>query len=193
MEASRKTTAAADAGQQMSNRLQKQADASSAKTALSKMAAWIAAKNIPFLVISMGMVVMLFWAGAFKMTKPGAEGIAPLVSNSPLISWHYKIFGPYIGSDLIGLTEWVAGVLIVIGLFKPKAGIAGGLVAVVIFFTTSTMLLTTPHAIIDVNGIGYMNNLGLFLYKDIINLGASFYLITYFGRKATRKFSLPDA
>jgi uncharacterized membrane protein YkgB len=55
------------------------------------------------------------------------------------------------------------------------------------------MLLTTPHAIIDVNGIGYMNNLGLFLYKDIINLGASFYLITYFGRKATRKFSLPDA
>ena len=33
--------------------------------------------------------------------------------------------------------------------------------------------------------MAYMNNLGLFLYKDIINLGASFYLITYFGKKAS--------
>jgi hypothetical protein len=31
-----------------------------------------------------------------------------------------------------------------------------------------------------------MNNLGLFLYKDIINLGASLYLITQFGHRAMR-------
>jgi reactive chlorine resistance protein C len=55
------------------------------------------------------MVIMLLWAGSYKMTGPGAEGIVPLVSNSPLISWHFKLFGPYLGSDLIGLTEWAAG------------------------------------------------------------------------------------
>lgn len=155
-------------------------------TMLAKIALWVSTKNVPFLVIAIGMIVMLFWAGAFKMTTQGAEGIMPLVSNSQLISWHFKLFGPYVGSDLIGLTEWIAGVLIVIGIFKPKAGIAGGIVAVVIFFTTSSMLLTTPGAIIHINGMGYMSNLGLFLYKDIINLGASFYLISYFGNKAVK-------
>jgi uncharacterized membrane protein YkgB len=55
------------------------------------------------------------------------------------------------------------------------------------FFTTSTMLLTTPGAIISVPGIHgmrYMSFLGLFLFKDVIALGASLYLIGHFGRKA---------
>ena len=30
----------------------------------------------------------------------------------------------------------------------------------------------------------YMSFLGLFLFKDLISLGASFYLISYFGKKA---------
>jgi uncharacterized membrane protein YkgB len=104
---------------------------------------------------------MLLWAGSFKMTRPGAEGydaglgakiarnnqdggkrIIPLVSNSPLIWWQFKVFGPYIGSDFIGLTE--------------------------------------P----GINGMRYMSNLGLFLFKDVISLGVSLYLISYFGKKA---------
>jgi hypothetical protein len=68
----------------------------SAKSILTKLAAWIRDRNIPFLVSSIGMIVMLLWAGSYKMTAPGAEGIIPLVSNSPLVWWHFKIFGPYI-------------------------------------------------------------------------------------------------
>ena len=154
-------------------------------TALTNLSAWVSKHNIPFLIIATGMVVMLFWAGAFKLTAPGAEGIVPLVSNSPFISWDFKLFGPYVGSDLIGITEWIGGILIIVGLFKPAAGIIGGIIGVLMFFTTSSMLITTPGALIHVNGMAYMNNLGLFLYKDIINLGASFYLITYFGKKAS--------
>lgn len=158
-----------------------------AKSTLTKLAAWIHARNIPFLVLSIGMIVMLLWAGSFKMTRPGAEGITPLVDNSPLIWWHFKLFGPYVGSDLIGLTEWLAALLLIAGYFRPKAGIIAGLITTVMFFTTSTMLLTTPGAIISVPGIHgmrYMSNLGLFLFKDIISLGVSFYLITYYGKKA---------
>ena len=158
-----------------------------AKSTLTKLAAWINDRNIPFLVLSIGMIVMLLWAGSFKMTRPGAEGITPLVANSPLIWWHFKLFGPYIGSDLIGLTEWLAAILLIAGYFRPKAGILAGLITTVMFFTTSTMLLTTPGAIISVPGIHgmrYMSNLGLFLFKDVISLGVSFYLITYFGKKA---------
>jgi Predicted membrane protein len=155
-----------------------------AKSVLTKIAAFVTEKNIPFLVCSIGMIVMLLWAGRFKMTAPAAEGIAPLVMHSPLMSWEYKLFGPYVGSDLIGATEWVAAVLLILGYFKPKAGIVGGIILVGMFFTTSTMLITTPDDTIVVHGIHYMNNLGLFLFKDIIALGAAFYLISYFGRKA---------
>jgi hypothetical protein len=73
----------------------------STKRSLTGLATLINDHNVPFLVTSIGMIVMLLWAGSYKMTAPGAEGIIPLVSNSPLISWHFKLFGPYIGSDII--------------------------------------------------------------------------------------------
>lgn len=121
------------------------------------------------------------------MTAPGAEGIIPPVSNSPLIWWHFRLFGPYIGSDIIGLTEITAATLIVAGCLRPKAGVVCGFIAALMFFTTSTMIVTTPGAIISVPGVPYMRYmsfLGLFLFKNVISLGVSFYLISYFGRKA---------
>jgi uncharacterized membrane protein YkgB len=157
-----------------------------AKRNLVKLAVWVNDCKIPFMVTSIGMIVMLLWAGSYKMTAPGAEGIIPLVSNSPLISWQFKLFGPYIGSDLIGLTEMTAAILIIVGYFKPQAGILGGMIATVMFFTTSTMLITTPGATTVVHGIRYMSFIGLFLFKDVISLGVSFYLISYFGKQAIR-------
>jgi uncharacterized membrane protein YkgB len=92
-----------------------------AKSNLTKVAAWITERDIPFLVCSVGLIVMLLWAGSFKMTGPGAEAITPLVSNSPFIGWHFKVFGPIIGSDIIGLTEIIAALLIITGYFGKKA------------------------------------------------------------------------
>ena len=70
---------------------------------------------------------------------------------------------------------------------RPKAGIIGGLIVALMFFITSTMVITTPTAIISVpriHGMKYMSFLGLFLFKDVISLGASINLISYFGQKA---------
>ena len=44
-----------------------------AESGLVGLAAWIEGRNIAFLVSSIGMIVMLLWAGSFKMTRPGAE------------------------------------------------------------------------------------------------------------------------
>ena len=162
-----------------------------ARTVLTKISVVIAERNIPFLITSIGMIVRLLWAGAYKLTVPGAEGIIPLVSHSPLISWHFKVFGPYIGSDLIGVTEWTAALLMIIGYIKPKAGIVGGMIAVVMFFITSSMVITTPGATISIHGMRYMSLVGLFLFKDVISLGVAFYLITYFGRKAIAAENIP--
>jgi uncharacterized membrane protein YkgB len=70
------------------------------------------------------------------------------------------------------------------GYLKPEAGIIGGLIATVMFFITSTMVITTPGAIVAVHGMRYLSFLGLFLFKDVISLGVSFYLVSYFGQKA---------
>jgi reactive chlorine resistance protein C len=156
----------------------------SGQNVIIKVSSWVSKQNLPFWVISIGMIVMLLWAGTYKMTVPGADGIVPLVNNNPLISWHFKLFGVYHGSDLIGLTEVIAATLITVGMFKPQAGVIGGAIAVVMFFVTSTMLITTPGALTNVNGINYMSFLGLFLFKDVLNLGASLFLISKFGHKA---------
>ncbi len=97
-----------------------------AKSNLTKLAVWISDRNIPLLITSIGMIVMPLWAGSYKMTSPDAEGVDPLISNSPLISWRFKLFGPYIGSDLIGLSEIVAAALIIAGYLRPKAVIIWG-------------------------------------------------------------------
>ena len=149
-----------------------------------RFSTWITKQNLPFWVISIGLIVMLLWAGSYKMTVPGADGIVPLVNNSFLIWWHFKLFGVYHGSDMIGLTEVIAATLIITGMFKPQAGVIGASIAVVMFFVTSTMLITTPGALTNVNGINYMSFLGLFLFKDVISLGASLYLVSVFGQKA---------
>ncbi|HEY9534343.1 MAG TPA: DUF417 family protein [Mucilaginibacter sp.] len=155
-----------------------------AQNILIRFSSWVNSRNLPFAIISTGIIVMLLWAGSYKMTVPGADGIVPLVNNNPLISWHFKLFGVYHGSDLIGLSEISAAILMITGLFKPQVGVIGSSIAVIMFFITSTMVITTPGAFVNVNGFNYMSFLGLFLFKDIINLGASFYLITKFGSMA---------
>ena len=153
--------------------------------ALVKLAKRASDLNISFIISIAGMIVMLLWAGAYKLTDPGAEGIVPLVSNSPLISWHFKLFGAYTGSDLIGITEISSAILLIAGLRYPKAGILGSLIAILMFTITSTMVITTPDALIKVNGISYMSFLGLFLFKDVIGLGVSFYLLSHFGQRSS--------
>ena len=91
---------------------------------LTGLAQRVTGWNLPFAVMSTGMIVMLLWAGSYKMTAPGAEGIIPLVSHSPLISWHFKEFGPYVGSDLIGATEWTAALLVSPGAQACRVGLS---------------------------------------------------------------------
>ena len=141
------------------------------------------------MILAGGMIVMLYWGGIFKMTHPGAETITPLVTNSPLLSWHFKVFGPDLGATIIGSTEVTAATLILAGLFNPILGMIGSCITIVMFFLTSSMLLSTPGLLLNVKGYYFLDELGLFLFKDIISLGASFYLLTHYGMKAIRRDS----
>jgi reactive chlorine resistance protein C len=150
------------------------------QTALIRYTAWVDKHDLGFKVTRLAYVAMLLWAGAFKLTVPGADGIVPLVETSPLIGWLFKLFGRYVGSDIIGASEISSAILIILGSRIPKAGMAGSFIATVIFAVTSTMVITAPGSIVMVKGIGYLSFMGLFLFKDLIALGVSFFFLSHF-------------
>lgn len=140
--------------------------------------------NLPFIISSFGICVILLWVGSFKFEAVEANGVAPLVTNSPLTSWDYRLFGIRLGADFIGITEIIAASLIIFGNFRPKLGMVGALMAVVIFFVTSSFVLSTPGSVHLVDGFPRLSDLGSFLFKDIIAMGGSLYIFTHFGQKA---------
>ncbi len=43
-------------------------------------------------LVRYGLVLVIGWIGAMKFTAYEANGIQPLVANSPILSWVYSIF-----------------------------------------------------------------------------------------------------
>jgi uncharacterized membrane protein YkgB len=88
--------------------------------------------------------LVLLWIGLLKFTAAEAMAIKPYVEHSFLISWLYKIASVNVVSDLIGIFEIVTGVLLLASFRSSAAGRIGGYLALIIFVTTLSFLLTTP-------------------------------------------------
>ena len=54
-----------------------------------------------------GLVIVIAWIGAMKFTQFEAEGIQPLVANSPAMAWLYDVFSVRTLSALLGVVEEV--------------------------------------------------------------------------------------
>jgi uncharacterized membrane protein YkgB len=117
-----------------------------------------------------GLVIVIAWFGAMKFTNYEAQGIAPLVSESPFMSWLYDIFSVYTFSVLLGVFEVGAAVLIAVKPWWPRASIIGSALAVLLFSATISFLFTTPGAF---EGFPLLSLTGGFLIKDAALLGIS--------------------
>jgi reactive chlorine resistance protein C len=121
-----------------------------------------------------GLVIVIAWFGAMKFTNYEAQGIYPLVSESPFMSWLYDIFSVYTFSVLLGVFEVAAAVLIAVKPWWPKVSILGSLLAILLFAATISFLFTTPGAFEEsVGGFPLLSLSGGFLIKDIALLGIS--------------------
>jgi len=130
--------------------------------------------NLGEIVIRYGLVVVLVWVGALKFTAYEAEGIKPLVENSPLMAWALQAFGLRTLASLIGITEIVLGLLIATRPFAPRVSAMGSLGAVGLFLITLTFVLTTPGVWQPGYGFPYPSPMpGQFLLKDVLLLGAA--------------------
>ena len=91
-----------------------------------------------------GLVVVVGWIGLMKFTAYEAEGIRPFVSNSPLLSWVYGPLSVRGFSALLGVIEVAIALLIAARPFWPRASALGSALAVGMFLTTLSFLVTTP-------------------------------------------------
>ncbi len=102
----------------------------------------------------------------------------PIISNNPLISWLYALFGVQGGVKFLGVFEITTGLLIAGRLVNPKLSAIGGLMGAWSFFLTVSCMFTTPGVI----AMGHEGTLNLstapggFLVKDIVSFGACVWL-----------------
>src|SRR5512146_325920 len=91
-----------------------------------------------------GLVVVVGWIGLMKFTAYEAEGIRPFVTNSPLMSWVYGLMSVQGFSALLGVIEVAVAALIAARPFSPRASLVGSALAIGMFLTTLSFLVTTP-------------------------------------------------
>ena len=125
-------------------------------------------------IIRYGLAIVLIWIGITKFMPYEADGIKPLVMNSPILSWTLGIVSIYTLSMILGVIEIVTGLLIALKAFAPKASYIGSIGGIITFIITLTFLLSTPGIIQMGQSFPFLSpQPGEFLIKDIVLLGAS--------------------
>jgi uncharacterized membrane protein YkgB len=126
-----------------------------------------------------GLVVLAGWIGLMKFTGYEAEGIRPFVENGPLMSWVYGLMSVRAFSAVLGVAEVAIAILIAARWFSHRISALGSALAVAIFLTTLSFLVTTPGVWEpSTGGFPALSAIpGQFLIKDLALLGISLWLL----------------
>ena len=95
-------------------------------------------------IVGYGLVLVVGWIGAMKFTAYEAAGIQPLVANSPLMSWMYGFLSVRAFSNLLGAVEVAVAVMIALRPVSSRIAAVGSGMAVMMFLTTLSFLVSTP-------------------------------------------------
>lgn len=125
------------------------------------------------LLLRYGLVLVIGWIGAMKFTAYEAAGIQPLVASSPLMSWMYSVLSVQGVSNLIGVVELVAAVLMALRPVSARLSAVGSAMAILMFATTLTFLFSLPGWEPSLGGFPALSGSGGFLLKDLVLLGAA--------------------
>lgn len=128
-------------------------------------------------LIRYGLVIVLGWIGAMKFTAYEAKGIEGLIKTSPLMSWLYNFLSLQATSNLIGVTELLAAVLIAIKPLSAKLSAVGSVLAICTFLSTLTFLFSLPGWEKSLGGFPALSGSGDFLLKDVVLLGAALFTL----------------
>jgi reactive chlorine resistance protein C len=154
-------------------------------------------------LLRLGLVIVLVWIGGLKFAKYEADGIVPLVANSPLMSFFYhhpapeyrqymnregelnaahrqwqESNGSYAFSYGLGVLIVSIGILIALDPLLPQVAAVGSFLLICMACTTLSFLVTTPEAWVPAigdatHGFPYLSGVGRLIIKDAIMLGAA--------------------
>lgn len=154
-------------------------------------------------MLRLGLVIVLVWIGGLKFASYEADGIVPLVANSPFMSFLYhhpapeyrehankegqlvpanqewnESNGTYPVSYGLGVIIVSLGILIALYPIWPQASAVGSFLLVLMALTTLSFLVTTPEAWVPAigdphHGFPYLSGAGRLIVKDSIMLGAA--------------------
>jgi reactive chlorine resistance protein C len=154
-------------------------------------------------MLRLGLVIVLIWIGGLKFATYEADGIVPLVANSPIMSflYHYpapeyrghmnkegqvvpanqqwnESNGTYPVSYGLGVIIVSLGIMIALYPIWPQVSAFGSFLLILMALTTLSFLVTTPEAWIPAlgdphHGFPYLSGAGRLVVKDSIMLGAA--------------------
>jgi reactive chlorine resistance protein C len=154
-------------------------------------------------LLRLGLVIVLCWIGGLKFADYEADGIVPLVANSPLMSFFYhypapeyhqymnkegevipahrqwhKANGTYSFSHGLGVVIVLIGVLIAAYPVLPQVSAVGSFLLILMSVATLSFLVTTPETWVpalgaSTHGFPYLSGAGRLIIKDAIMLGAA--------------------
>ncbi len=154
-------------------------------------------------MLRLGLITVLVWIGGLKFASYEADGIVPLVANSPLMSFLYRYPTPeyrqhmnkegqvvpanqqwnesnrtYPVSYGLGIVIVSLGILIALYPVWPQVSAIGSFLLILMSLTTLSFLVTTPEAWVPAlgdshHGFPYLSGAGRLVVKDCIMLGAA--------------------
>src|SRR6202035_6057161 len=83
--------------------------------------------DLDYHLVRASMVLIYLLFGYQKWFDYEAQGLIPFISNGPLISWMYPVFGIQGAGWFLGVSEWLFGALLFLGFWNNKLGILGAL------------------------------------------------------------------
>lgn len=158
-------------------------------------------------LMRVAILVIFVWIGGLKYFAYEADGIVPFVANSPFMSFFYKYDAPeykqhmnaegvfkaenrewheqnntYLFSYGLGALIVTIGVLVFLGMFFPKIGIIGALLAIIMTLGTLSFLVTTPESWVPALGdkdfgFPFLSGRGRLVIKDIAILAGAVILL----------------
>lgn len=168
-------------------------------------------------LIRVAILIIFVWIGGLKFYNYEAEGIVPFVANSPFMSFFYTKSAPeYKGYKLkegefdeakhkwheenntygfshgLGILIMTIGILVFLGIFSPKIGLAGATLAIIMTLGTLSFLVTTPEVWVPDLGSGehgfpLLTGAGRLVIKDTAILAGALVVLSDSARQLLRQ------
>ena len=135
-------------------------------------------EDLDYHLVRASMVLIFLMFGYQKWFEYEAQVLIPYISNGPLISWLYPVFGVRGASWFLGVSEWLICLLLFLGFWNKRLGVLGAAGSCLTFIGTVTIIPFMPDGWApSAGGFPAMAGNVAFLMKDVALLAVSFYLL----------------